>query len=339
VDLLADTQRVKDERKKARINRNKYTGVASDGRSTSDTSQYTGFGRDTPMRSSTSAGFQDDPDEALSTKSDSENHQKSVATANPTSGSSPGITTAQITSSNSSNTSKAAPAPPKVANLLDFDAPQHATFPSATATLTQQTTSLNAVEDWSDFTTTATTASGTSVAANSPALSDPKRIILIDDFADFQGASAPSNVEQQLKAFPDFHGNSTLNFNGSHIINNTVATQSSFTAFPQLQSTGPFANSASYLPPAQSASQQQKEILPSSRDLLGSLVSLDATSLGTANGGKNVNDLGPSLNALKTRQTQVMQQSIGVAGIPMAGTGLKQQGNAYTQSFATDTLI
>ena len=71
--------------------------------------------------------------------------------------------------------------------------------------------------------------------------------------------------------------------------------------------------------------------MPSGRnvggDVFGSLVSLDANALGSANGGKIANDLGPSLNALKTKQTEVMQQSISVAGIPTVATSLKYQGN------------
>jgi len=55
-DMLSDTEKIKEERKKARLNRNKYTGVASDqarsgfgafsGEGGGGGSKYQGFGSD-----------------------------------------------------------------------------------------------------------------------------------------------------------------------------------------------------------------------------------------------------------------------------------------------------
>ncbi|TPX47949.1 hypothetical protein SeMB42_g03159 [Synchytrium endobioticum] len=360
VDLLADTQKIKDERKKARINRSKYTGVASDGRSV-ESSQYIGFGRDTPMRSSTPGGFQDDLDEGSATKtSDSGRTQRSSSSAASTNAPSLSLTT--TATSDSINISKAAPAPPKVANLLDFEAPHPPpAIPPISSSMSPQTTAT-LVDDWSDFTTTTNTTTAASCSAEASKL---KTANLVDDFADFTTANPPL---AQTKMPPQQQGFTTFNGNGVIYNNNNTAATAPFAAFTQPQpqlnisTNTTFATFASFSSPAPLIPQQQQfsslststhispqPTIPSSRsaggDVFGSLVSLDAVSLGSASGGKNANDLGPSLNALKTIQTHVIQRSIGVAGIPMAQppSGHAQPmfgAPSGTQSFVqSDTLI
>ncbi|KXS11115.1 ENTH-domain-containing protein, partial [Gonapodya prolifera JEL478] len=68
VDLLGDTERIKFERKKARENRNKYTGVGSDsmrsgGGGGGGGTRYGGFGSDSYRSGGGASGFRDDEDQ------------------------------------------------------------------------------------------------------------------------------------------------------------------------------------------------------------------------------------------------------------------------------------
>lgn len=57
VDLLSDLDRVRQERRKAKANRNKYTGTGNDGMPFSSGSRYGGFGNESLDYGGGSGGF------------------------------------------------------------------------------------------------------------------------------------------------------------------------------------------------------------------------------------------------------------------------------------------
>ncbi|TPX31322.1 hypothetical protein SmJEL517_g05343 [Synchytrium microbalum] len=363
VDFLADTNKIKEERKKAKINRNKYTGVASDGtRSSSDSHGYTGFGRDSPARSATPGGFQDDPEDGTASTSTAETTTTTTTTISSTSVSAPAVSVVSATATSASKSSSnglITPSQPKVANLLDFDI--------SLSEPVEKHSTPQATNDWSDF---ATSANKTAVAAAPQAASGT---LLTDDFhfADFTSSGVATKPVQQagFAAFP--------------VVNNTPHQQQqpTFAAFgssiasstpPQTQQQPVFANFASFSTSSTPVPSYSTQPTPSTgfaafsnnssnpplipmqtgtstptktpgSDIFGSLVSLDPMALNnnSAGGSSTVglkNEL--SLNALKSGTPKT------VVGIPQTGGSYGQpdllwgsSAPSATPNRQTDTLI
>ncbi|KAG0169709.1 Epsin-3, clathrin recruitment and traffic between the Golgi and endosome [Apophysomyces sp. BC1034] len=184
-ELLSNTDLIKSERKKARVNRNKYTGVGSDtmygmgsgvtsgGGNGGGGSRFTGFGSDT--------GFSGDGIGHSSTFYDederSNRYESSKYDDFDDTSSSSRNQNRRVSSSSSSASRKVEtkqPANAKEANLFDFDEPK------------QSRSAAHNDDDWGDFasgglTTTAATAGGN------------------DDFDDFQSAPVAPAVAAGAK--------------------------------------------------------------------------------------------------------------------------------------------
>ncbi|KAJ1964386.1 Epsin-3, clathrin recruitment and traffic between the Golgi and endosome [Dispira parvispora] len=155
MELVKDSSRVREERAKAKVNRNKYTGVESSG------SRYGGFGSnegfssyqdgsDSPASSSRYRGDYDD--ESASTNYSSGNQSSATAT--------PRMQSARYSGASRRKPSVPQPAPsqPEV-NLLDLDDPPlPVNQPTPTAALGLTTASATVTgpndDDWGDFQST-----------------------------------------------------------------------------------------------------------------------------------------------------------------------------------------
>ncbi|CAJ0636754.1 480_t:CDS:10 [Entrophospora sp. SA101] len=146
-ELLSDTDRIKMERKKARANRTKYTGVSSESLSFGSASQYRGFGSDS---SGGSRGFRDqDDDQSYSRYNDSssqafsersERNSSSIHDRRSSAGTRNDFD--DILSTNSNNTNSANN------NANDFGKLQSTTF--ATTLQNQQQTSIDSKKNDND---------------------------------------------------------------------------------------------------------------------------------------------------------------------------------------------
>ncbi|KAJ3044709.1 Epsin-3, clathrin recruitment and traffic between the Golgi and endosome [Rhizophlyctis rosea] len=302
-DLLANNDKIKEERKKAKENRNKYTGVASDGfgfGSGSGGNRYGGFGSDSYR---TSGGFRDEdsrpatPNRFESTRTETTRTSESSDRATPAASTSGGASGNKIVIKMAGGSNGTTSAPPKTeANLLDVG---------------------TGGDDWGDF-TTSTTSSSTGAKPSSG----------FGDFADFQSAPsksssqpAPLPTQSSFASFPtSFPAVSApqpqpANAGFASFGNFSAPAGAAPTAQPVRQAApaagvdllGDFGGGGgggsgfgggAAVAPVQSFGQQQKPAIahPTSNDPFSKLVSLDATSL--AGAGKKEEAAGPSLNSI-----------------------------------------
>ncbi|TPX65778.1 hypothetical protein SpCBS45565_g04946 [Spizellomyces sp. 'palustris'] len=283
-ELLADNDKIKAERRKAKENRAKYTGLASNGFG----SRYGGYGPESESYSSSSGGygggyaggFKDDDD---SSRSGQDRYDRPSSARN---GSSRTEDTANKGKSSTTTGSAGPQTTTPSVNLLDVGTGN---------------------DDWGDF-------SGGSTATAS--------VKKVDDFADFQSAPiAPVAAPVQpftsfasppipsSSAFPQ--ASSTNNFaNFAPPVQAAVPTSAGIdllggfgapTSASMNASRGaapPAFGQQPLMGPSSSSLSSGGFTKPASNDPFSKLVSLDATSL--SGGGKREEAAGPSLNALGT---------------------------------------
>ncbi|KAF7721498.1 Epsin-3, clathrin recruitment and traffic between the Golgi and endosome [Apophysomyces ossiformis] len=176
-ELLSNTDLIKAERKKARQNRNKYTGVGSEtmhgmGSGAGAGSRFTGFGSDTGFSGdgiSRGSNFYDEderPNRYESSKYDDFDELPSSSRTQDRSEST-------LSSSASRTAEKKQPTTAKEANLFDFDEPK------------QSKSISHDDDDWGDF------ASGAQTTATTAETND--------DFDDFQSAPVASSTTAKTK--------------------------------------------------------------------------------------------------------------------------------------------
>ncbi|KAI9202534.1 uncharacterized protein BJ171DRAFT_600800 [Polychytrium aggregatum] len=339
-ELLSDTQRIQDERRKAKENRNKYKGVEggsgfssgfSSGPSfSSGGSRYGLFGSDSYSNSDSargSSGYQDAP--AASSTGGNTSRTRSPERKGAESGTKKINIIMSSGSTAQSQGSQGAASTVPTANLFDFG-----------------TANTADGDDWGDFESAPSQATMPNVAAPAPAPASAG----FASFGAFQGTSASSNVASSSNgAFASFPAPPQPQ--------QTAATLSSFAAFAQPQAAAPapapavnsgFANFAQFqstsLQPTQAnnngfppgfggpspmATLQPKPLSSTNLGLTASatasvassgapgstgalaandpfskLVSLDPSSLSTPN--RPVEKTGPSLNALGSANTPVL---------------------------------
>ncbi|KAF8495706.1 hypothetical protein F5888DRAFT_1709405 [Russula emetica] len=158
VELLADVDKIRQERKKAKANRSKYVGTGNDGFSSSSGGRYGGFGSDSYSGgggdygtnasgydqdySGRSSGFRDTP----TRRSDFEEYDAGDYETSPRRMTAPSASTTTSQTRSSTTQSKAAgkapePAPAPLMNLLDFDDTEPA--PAAGSAPTSATAATN----------------------------------------------------------------------------------------------------------------------------------------------------------------------------------------------------
>ncbi|KAJ3290279.1 Epsin-3, clathrin recruitment and traffic between the Golgi and endosome [Borealophlyctis nickersoniae] len=169
-ELLANNDKIKEERRKAKENRNKYTGVSSDGTGSFGGSKYGGFGSE----SFRSGGFREDSRPATPVRRESESSSRGYD-SHGVSSTSTGTTDKGKISIKMTGSSAAAPSaqPQPAANLLDIDSKG---------------------DDWGDFTSAPSAPAGSSAAAG--------RTSGFGDFADFQSAPASAAPPTNFASFP-----------------------------------------------------------------------------------------------------------------------------------------
>ncbi|KAJ3006408.1 Epsin-3, clathrin recruitment and traffic between the Golgi and endosome [Thoreauomyces humboldtii] len=356
-DLLKDTDRIKAERRKAKENRQKYTGVASNSFSTGSGggggSRYGGgFGSDSGGYAGNSGGG------GYGGSSYSSGGGGGGGYGGSTSGS--GFRDDEGHGgggSGSDNRSRARPAPavasvpapapvvtpapkPVVADLLDIGSDWGASATAAPATSIQQASAAKApaatgFDDFADFQSApAVAAAAPAFAAfSSPAPPATNNVsTAFGGFADFASAPAPRPATQQ-PSYDLLGGGGGAGGAGGFTPNYSVSssqsagrTQSS-SAFPAFQQTNQFGG-------APLAPQQQQQ-QPKKADAFSALVSLDAGAL--SGGGRREEATGPSLASMgqafnpyanqgSMAQQQQQQQ-------PAGAWGQQQQGFAQFGAF------
>ncbi|CAO3615860.1 unnamed protein product [Cunninghamella blakesleeana] len=309
-DLLSSTEKIKAERKKAKQNRNKYTGVGSEsvyggsggfssssgGFSSSGGSRFTGFGSDSlptmggdgfSSSSRGGNGFYDDDTDYGTGKYDDDQDEEDNHKSKPSTGPS----------------SKSQPATAKEANLFDF----------GDETNGGSSSNNNNDDDWGDFTTSAVT---NNTSTNNT----------FDDFDDFQSAPAlattttntiSSSINKTSQPVPAATNNNNNNNNNNSLLDLlgddsftpsapmvTTTTQSPALlnqSITPMQAPSNNINSNNHHNTSSSSSPANKKIdLPGGSiwSQASSFVSLD--TLGKGNQQTNKTATGPSMNALKT---------------------------------------
>ncbi|KAJ3391543.1 Epsin-3, clathrin recruitment and traffic between the Golgi and endosome [Lobulomyces angularis] len=320
-ELLADNDKIREERKKAKENRAKYTGTASNPMSTSGMSfggssngfganRYGGFGSDS-MRSG-SGGFSDN---YSSSKYDEDNRGSTRYDSPPRSPAKkeydPPIEKKKIEIILKDSPKKAEPQ-----NLLDIGGGGEDEWGDFTGSTSAQATNKPAskpspLDDFADFQTsvlsisTATTSNVTNFS-HQINMNQPNTGV---NFANFQQAQPMANNQGQKSqnfGFTNFEQstqNSFANFQASPAQTN----QTGFANFnaapvnPQGKSPIGFSSLPSQNLPPQSQ-QQQKQFVKSTMDPFSALVSLDAASLTGA--AKKEATAGATLNSISQQQHQ-----------------------------------
>ncbi|KAJ3216003.1 Crossover junction endonuclease mus81 [Dinochytrium kinnereticum] len=266
IDLLGDNDKIKDERRKAKENRAKYTGVSSSGFSNSSGGggRYGGFGSDFQSGSS----YRDD--------SDSESRYRSAD------------------SSRSPQRDRMSPVKSPVAEVKPQPV-KVAAQPAATTS--NQPNLLDFGEEWGDF-SSAPQQTATTEPKNAPKSSED-----FADFADFQSAPSVASVPYSAPAPATMNnlstGFETLSITPHKPVSPVNPTFANFASFPisPVQSKNDnllSSNFGSFNTPMMVA--EQKPQPSASADPFSKLVSLDANSLSGL--GKKAQPPGPSLNSL-----------------------------------------
>ncbi|KAL1919726.1 uncharacterized protein VTP21DRAFT_1657 [Calcarisporiella thermophila] len=165
VEMLGDQEKIKQERKKAKQNKNKYTGISSDiGGFGVGASRYGGFGSDSygagrSYYDDGSSGFRDDDDDRQRGRYQDNNggsYDDYDYDERPRRRSSTRRTERKATNGNNNNNNKASQ-PKKEVNLFDFDEPldSSSSQPGGGAANddwgTMQSASADADDDFADF--------------------------------------------------------------------------------------------------------------------------------------------------------------------------------------------
>lgn len=300
-DLLSSTEKIKAERKKAKQNRNKYTGVGSEsiyggfssGSSGMGSSRFTGFGSDSlPTMGSDGFsssrnggggnGFYDDDTGYGTGKYDDDQDEEDKSTKSKQS---------------TSQSSKSQFATAKEANLFDFGDEVNSS--------SKNNNNNNDDDDWGDFTA--------SVATNNTSSNNNA----FDDFDDFQSAPAlttttttttttiSSSVNKTSQPAPvaTNNNNSLLDLLGDDSFTPSAPTTTTTTTqSPALlnQSITPMQSSNNNNNTSPSSPANKKADLPGGSiwSQASSFVSLDTLGKGKQQANKTAT--GPSMNALKS---------------------------------------
>ncbi|CAE6413666.1 unnamed protein product [Rhizoctonia solani] len=243
-ELLSDVEKIRSERRKAKTNRNKYTGTGSDGLSfSSGGGRYGGFGSESLGGGSGGGGNYDREYGSGGGGSSSygggggssrerqydeydagdwEDAPRRSTTTTPSRSASMNTTTSRTTAS----TAPAAPppkAPAPAVNLLDFGDDEPTPAPSVVApapTLTQTVPAPAAVsldDDFGDFSSaSATPAPVAQISAAAPAPTAPKSSSLFDMLDSAPApAPAPTNNFSPAQTKPVFGGVSQTSFSAT----------------------------------------------------------------------------------------------------------------------------
>lgn len=294
VELLADDNLIREERKKAKENKSKYTGVSSaDMRFGSNSNSgghsssgghgnSTGFGSDSVRRSSGGGGYSD------SAYNSSSNHNE-YGLIESKNEALPKVEKIII------EPPKSAPTQP-VQNLLDFDAE---------------------TDEFSGFTSVPAPGSTTLGSTSAGFASFTPGVVPTAQFANFQAFQQPTS--QQLPVFANFpplqQPVATANLNSAPVATSPTSASlpspsSGFAHFSSIQPAAGFANFGATLPPISASSKSNDDFgdfvdftaaatassADPAVDPISKLVSIDAFSLTNSNLKK---DPGPSLNSLR----------------------------------------
>ncbi|KAJ3108922.1 Epsin-3, clathrin recruitment and traffic between the Golgi and endosome [Physocladia obscura] len=321
VSLLGDDQRIKEERKKARENRNKYTGVSSSGKyggfaggmSASTYSSGGGYAGSSSGGDNSGGGYGGFRDE-------DESYLKNSYTSGNTSASVNGVASSSRQHGSRNETSSRAP--PKVVFKSDDNNPKKpTTFSQLTASTQLSTPTIdllgmdfpstsnaasNSNDDWGDFASATTVQQVSSTSANKTAFANfasfqsnplPQSQSTLDDFGDFTSASSTNTTSvAAIPAFADFVSSTPQ---GNYTLQSLNSQFASFGVAPTTPAPTP---TVGLILPNRNQTQplSTTSITPFQFDAFSNLVSLDASALSGA--GKRASAAGPSLSVLGTSQ-------------------------------------
>ncbi|KAI8803944.1 hypothetical protein BJ742DRAFT_742454 [Cladochytrium replicatum] len=350
IDLLGDDAKIKEERRKAKENRQKYSGLSSDAFSGGGSGRYGGFGNSGNAGGGGGGGYHDDETSPKRTSEDGPAPRRS----------------------NESTRDESKVPKPKF-NIVMSDSgtsnkPTHTAPASSFAGAQPNLLDLDGGDEWGDF--TSAKPSGPTSVASAPPVSPP-----VANFASF-GAFASAPPQPQLAAAPLF----AANFSAPAA--KTAAPGSGFTS-PTTTATngsngGGFANFANFAqfpaastptsPPAYTPTQTAAPASglggldlhggfggapaasgttgfstpssatlgsqPKSNDPFGSLVSLDPSALTSY--GKKEAPTGPSLNSLNSTtiqnigfNAQFTPSKPASPAFPLSGSVLQPQSSGF----------